>query len=202
MPTYGWVREDGLEAFYYGTERLRNPAPPSRPAFLCPFCVTSYESRHDLQSHVSAEHTVERPILLIRGKEPPRRTTVRTELSVSDIYVENATRISLVSNGLPPESFPPDILSSYLASYTNGEVTLYLANDPEKNSTPVVSVYDLVIRVATVDQLRDVEHAFQEIIIKGEVKGLVVILFNAFIFQIGNPEVELAFNITIVSRTN
>lgn len=177
MPTYGWVREDGLEAFYEGTERFRDPGPPSAPAFRCPFCSNSYETKHDLQNHVSAEHKVERPILMIRGKEPPHRTTVRMRLTQPDIYVENATRISLVLNGALQECFAPEHLSSHLASYANCEVRICLTNDTEKNTTPVVSEYELSIRAATVEQLRDVERAFHEIIMKGEMSRASIGLF-------------------------
>lgn len=177
MPTYGWVREDGLEAFYEGTERFRDLGPPSAPAFRCPFCSNFYETKHDLQNHVSAEHKVERPILMIRGKEPPHRTTVRMRLTQPDIYVENATRISLVLNGALQECFAPEHLSSHLASYANCEVRLCLTNDTEKNTTPVVSEYELSIRAATVEQLRDVERAFHEIIMKSEMSRASIGLF-------------------------
>ena len=177
MPTYGWVREDSLEAFYEGTESFLDPRPKSRPTFRCPFCSNSYESKHVLQSHVTAEHKVERPVLLIRGKEPSQRTIIRTQLAQSDIYVENTTQVSLVLNGTRQECFEPQHLRSQLTSYADGEVRLCLTNDTEKNTTPVVSEYALSIRAATVEQLKGVELAFHQIIMKGDMSRASIGLF-------------------------
>lgn len=177
MPTYGWVREDGLEAFYEGTERFRDPGPPSGTIFRCPFCTRTFTARHDMQAHVSAEHKFERPILLIRGKEPPRRTTVRAQIAEADIYVQNATSVSVTFNGGPTEALPLESLSSKLASLTNSEISVSLTNDAVKNSTPVSSRYDLSLRAATADQLRDVERAFHEIIMNGDLTRASISLF-------------------------
>lgn len=168
MPTYGWVREDGLEAFYEGTERISDPGPPPAPAFHCPFCADIFADRHDLQAHVSAKHKVERPVLLIRGQEPPRRTTVRTQLARSDICVENATRVIVALNGGSPETIAPNTLSFNLASLSDAELVIALENNATKKSTPVVSKYHLSIRASTAPQLKSVEQAFREIIIQGE----------------------------------
>jgi hypothetical protein len=130
-----------------------------------------------MQAHVSAEHKVERPILLIRGKEPPRRTTVRAQIAEADIYVQNATSVSVTFNGGPPEAMPLESLSSGLATLTNSEISVSLTNDAVKNSTPVSSRYDLSIRAATADQLRDVERAFREIIMNGDLTRASISLF-------------------------
>jgi hypothetical protein len=177
LPTLSYILEDALEAFYESTERFRDPGPPSGPTFRCPFCSSTYGSKNDLQAHVSAKHKVERPILLIRGKEPPHRTTVRTQLAVSDIYVENTTRLSLVLNGAPLGSFLPEHLSSHLAAYKDDEVAIFLTNEVEQNTTPVVSEYNLSFRAATVDELRGVERAFQEVIMNGDMSRASIGLF-------------------------
>ena len=80
MPTCGWIREDGLEAFNEGAERLSDPGSSSDSCFRYLFCTNSYESSYGLHAHVSAGRKVECPVLLIRGKEPPKRTTVRTQM--------------------------------------------------------------------------------------------------------------------------
>ena len=71
-----------------------------------------------MQAHFSAEHKFERPILLIRGKEPPRSSTVRAQIAEADIYVQNATSVSVTFNGGPTEALPLESLSSKLASLT------------------------------------------------------------------------------------
>lgn len=60
---------------------------------------------------------------------------------------------------------------------TNSEISVSLTNDAVKNSTPVSSRYDLSLRAATADQLRDVERAFHEIIMNGDLTRASISLF-------------------------
>ena len=177
MPTYGWVREDGLEAFYEGTERFRDPGPPAGPTYRCPFCSATYTARHELQTHVASKHKVERPLLLIKGKEPAHRTIVRTKLSEADVFVQNATIASVAVNGEVTERVSLDSVKKQLIAHTNGELSISLINDGEKNSTPVFSSYDLSIRAASVEQLRDVERAFDEVLMDKDMTRAAIGLF-------------------------
>ena len=177
MPTYGWVREDGLEAFYEGTERIHDPGPPAGPTYRCPFCSATYTARQELQTHVASEHKVKRPFLLIKGKEPAQQTIVRTKLSEADVFVQNATIASVTVNGDVTERVSLDFVKKQVIAHTDGELSISLINDGEKNATPVISKYNLSIRVASVEQLRDVERAFDEILMDKDMTRAAIGLF-------------------------
>jgi len=81
LPTCDWIREDGLEAFYESTEHFGDPGLSSGPASLCPVCMISYESGYGLQSNISAEHKVERPVLLKRVNSTAQMMIIRMELA-------------------------------------------------------------------------------------------------------------------------
>ena len=177
MPTIGWIREDALEAFYENTERLPDFGPPPRRAYPCPFCSAIFDAEQNLQAHIASEHKVERPILLIQGREPGRRITVRTQMAETDIFPQNATSIAGALNGGTSTNLSLETLGPYLASHTDAELSLSFINDGDKNTTPLVSKYDLSFRVATADQLRNVERAFHEIVMNGEMTRASLGLF-------------------------
>ena len=80
MATFRWVREDGMDAFFEGTDRVPDPGPAPEPMFSCPFCNTVVGDRRALQDHVSDRHRVERPIILLWGTEPTQhKVKVRDE---------------------------------------------------------------------------------------------------------------------------
>tara|TARA_R110000868_G_scaffold405577_1_gene685095 strand:- start:18109 stop:19260 length:1152 start_codon:yes stop_codon:yes gene_type:complete len=168
LPTFGWVREDDLEAFYEGTERFPDPVPPSGPSYRCPFCLVNFPARLELQTHVAKEHKVERPILLIKGNEPSHRTTVRSKVVATDVYLQNASVASMSVNGGSSENVAISDISDKLAALTDGELTITLVNNDQQNATPVASTYELSIRVASAKQLKGVESSFDEIILSEE----------------------------------
>ena len=177
MPTIGWIREDALQAFYEGTERFPDFGPPPKPAYPCPFCSAVFDAQQNLRAHVASEHTVDRPILLITGKEPAHRTTIRTKLVEEDIFLQNATSIAMALNGLTPTNLSREAVGACLASHSDAEITLFLTNEGNKNTTPIVSKYDLSFRVATAGQLRNVECAFHEIIMNDKITRASIGLF-------------------------
>jgi hypothetical protein len=174
VPTYGWIREDSLEAFYEGTERFRELAPPKTPTFRCPFCTATYTVRRELQNHVSSEHTVERPLLLLGGVEPSRRTTIRVGLSDTDVFVENTSTASVAINGGSSKGISLKKLTGELTASSSGELKVSLTNDAQENATPVVSSYELSFRVESEDQLRTVERTFDEIVLAGYISREVI----------------------------
>jgi hypothetical protein len=168
LPTYGWVLEDDHEAFLAATEVWRDFGQPL-PVFRCPFCVMTYTESKDLQDHISTEHKVDRPALLIRGKEPPRRTTIRTKLADTDIVITNATSATFYINEEEIGDKSLENIFKHLTQCSLTEVKITLINNVQVNSTPVATTYDLSLRIATDDELRDVEHAFSEIIMCDQV---------------------------------
>ncbi len=174
MPTYGWVREDDLEAFYEGTERFPNAGSPSGPIYRCPFCVMMYSDRMELQNHVSDEHKVERPALLIRGSEPPRRSTIRTNLVSADVVIANATSATIRIDGRCHNKTSLDDLIKHLSSNSLIEAQVTLLNEIQTNATPVSTTYDLSLRIATVEELRDVERSFADIIMCDQISREVI----------------------------
>ncbi len=165
MPTVGWIREDALEAFYEGTERIDDPGPPPAPIFSCPFCPATFPDRKELQDHVSGSHQVDRPLLLIAGREAERRTVVRSMRRIETIEVANATSAQLIVDGGSEIEVALADLPSLIASRRQADFRVLLSNQIEARAAPATSVYDISVRIADAKELRDVEKAFFETIL-------------------------------------
>ena len=81
MPTFGWIREDDLDAFYESTGRILDPSQVIEPVFTCPFCALAFSAQPAFNEHVYASHRVERPLIMFRGKEPAVKDIVRSYLA-------------------------------------------------------------------------------------------------------------------------
>ena len=131
-----------------------------KPTFNCPFCMSVYDSRRELQEHISDEHLVERPVILFKGKEPAAHSIIRSAVKKSDIDLANATSVRLGKNGGTPTPASVEDVAGAISSTRNAELKILLSNEIEPNASPVENFYNLSMRVADTKSLRDVEHAF------------------------------------------
>ena len=164
MATFGWVREDGMDAFFEGTDRVPDPGPAPEPTFSCPFCKAVLVSRHSLQNHVADRHNVDRPVILLGGREPSRDITLRVALGHAQIVTANVTSARVRVDGMQYETVPLNSLAAQLSHFRRAEVSLILTNNSQKNAAPATTTYKISFRVAEVNELKLVEKAFDEII--------------------------------------
>lgn len=179
MPTVGWIREGDLDAFYEGTERF--PAPPlSRgPTYPCPFCFSVFSTRSEFHDHVYAAHRVERPLIMLGGREPTAHNIVRSAVSHSDIAVANTSFARVRIDGASPREVSPTELTALMTDLEQAEVKLELVNDSERNANPVVSYYNISFRVVEQGSLKKVERAFTDILVSGSISRESIGIFLA-----------------------
>lgn len=164
MPTFGWVHEDAWEAVLQRTERVPEPA-RAAPAFPCPFCVQVLGGPEKLRRHIAAAHKIDRPILLVGRQEPHFGFAVRTRRAAADFVIANATTASIIIDGAAPTHLNPGDLPPKLAGLKQATVTLSLANAVVPAAAPVTSTYSLSFRIADPCALKEIERAFQQILV-------------------------------------
>ncbi|MCU9849266.1 hypothetical protein OEZ60_14780 [Defluviimonas sp. WL0024] len=165
MPTVGWIREGDLDAFYEGTERTPDPGPPKEPSFSCPFCASLFPSQSVFHDHVYAKHRVERPFIMMRGREPSAHAVLRSPLALPEIAVANTSHAMVCLDGAEPEQVSIDRLKKIVAETSQAELKLELVNATEERATPVVTQYGFSFRIAEKADLKRVEEAFREILV-------------------------------------
>jgi hypothetical protein len=154
MPTVGWIREGDWEAFLEATESVASPGPPLPPSYRCPFCNTVLSSVASLQSHVSGQHFVARPILLVGGKEPTRGDILRVPIAPQCLLTANATNCEITINGGTRRSIPLGELASEIAKLRQADVFVCLSNFSQIRAAPVITSYDVSIRIAEASTLK------------------------------------------------
>ena len=169
MATFGWVREDGMDAFFEGTDRVPDPGPAPEPTFSCPFCKVVVGDRRALQDHVSDRHRVERPIILLRGSEPSQQKVIRFPLRKAEIVTANVMSALVGIDGMPFQTIAWSRLAEQVSGLRQAEVSLILFNNSQVNSAPVTTSYKLSIRIAETRELKEVERAFDEVIMSAPI---------------------------------
>ncbi|HEY8162234.1 MAG TPA: hypothetical protein VIF34_08215 [Methylocystis sp.] len=117
-------------------------------------------------------------MMLIAGKEPTSAFVLREHLRASDFVLANTTSASLSIDGAPPRIVKPTELGQALAGANLATVRVRLENASQKGTTPVASVYDFSVRVATPAALQAVERVFEEHL---NVEGLSVMSVGRFL---------------------
>ena len=163
MPTYGWVREDAIEAFLAGTEAIQADAVQPSPHFPCPFCSYYADQISDLQDHISDTHPIDRPCLLFNGQECQTDFIVGRGSVFESVYATSGT-ISI--DGARQRVIKPAAIGAYLSGLQQATAIVTLTNAKQVRAAPVTSSYRLEFRIADASVLQEVEAAFLKHIVE------------------------------------
>ncbi len=161
MPTLGWVQEDALER-YLDTLPHVEPEPPGPPRVRCPFCIADFGDVAGMLSHLSTQHRVERPVLFLRGTEPPAHCQLRvgTMLRASEVFVRNCTAARLSIDGGLAEPIAVTDIPAALARHRDALVDLELIHRLADAVQPIPAVYRLRFQIPDKRALDRVDRAF------------------------------------------
>lgn len=159
MPTVGWIQETA-EDRYWESRGLSLPLNLEPPIHSCPYCKSTFKSSTEYARHISINHPIERPILLLRGSISPSEHTVRAEIASTDISLINTTEIHLSINGSQFETCKLSQLKQAICQSANSYFRITLENQQGIARTPVRSEYTLRVIIASPQQLEEVDRAF------------------------------------------
>lgn len=114
-------------------------------------------------SHLSERHRGERPVLLLRGAEPPARGQLRvgTALRASEVLVRNCTAARLAIDGGPAEPVAVADIPAALARQRDALVDVELVHRFDGAAQPILAAYRLRFQVPDKRALDAVDRAFQ-----------------------------------------
>jgi hypothetical protein len=116
-----------------------------------------------LHDHIYRKHKIERPILLMNGRECEAEAVIRSKQLFTTTNVKSA---SLVVDGKSAHVPTTAELDVFLSNCRQNVVILTLTNGSEANAAPVLSSYRLDFRIAEPSILANVEAAFLEKIVE------------------------------------
>lgn len=162
--TVGWIREGDLDAFYEGTEQTPDPAAQEQPSYSCPFCMSVFRIQAEFHDHVYTQHRVDRPFVLMRGREPAAFSVIRSRLENSEIVLENASHVLVSIDGSHPRRVTVDGFKNLLCSTSQGELRAEIVSKNTDNVSAVTSTYNFSFRIAQSADLQRVEQAFRDVL--------------------------------------
>lgn len=162
MATVGWIHEGDWDR-YFGSLPTPEFPPLPPPRVSCPFCAEDFTDDGAMLSHLADRHRGDRPVLLLRGKEPPLEAQhqVDTEIADKEVMLRNCTSARLALNGMPAAPVPMAKIPAMLADKRDALVALELANHFEAAAQPITTGYQLVFRIADSPALDGVDRAFR-----------------------------------------
>lgn len=149
MPTVGWIQETAIDR-YWERGDLREQYPPTPKIFYCPYCTRHFESNGKFSTHISVDHPIERPLLLIHSRVAHSEQTVRSLLSRDAIEVTHVNRIRVSKDGEGSRECSPDELRMRISGNENGYYSITLSNSDADKERTVEANY--IVRIKIVDE--------------------------------------------------
>lgn len=159
MPTVGWIKETA-EDRYWERGGLRDQYPPTSKVHYCPYCTRQFESTGEFSTHISVDHPIERPLLLIHNRAAYSDQTVRSLINREVIDVTHVNRIRVSKDGGVSMECSADELKSRIAGSDNGHYSITLSNSDPSNERTVEASYIVRIKIADQAELDIVDEHF------------------------------------------
>ena len=125
-----------------------------RKSHLCPECHAEFSREVDLGDHLTTEHPILQPHVLVCGSRAPAKWVIREPLDPSALQIVNATEVYLSTNGNELRRISPEVLRRVLARTRDGVLELHLRNRGAARR------YDIRILVPEEGELRHLEDEF------------------------------------------
>ena len=125
-----------------------------RESHLCPECYAEFSGEVDLGDHLTTEHPILQPHLLVGGTRVPANWVIRQPLDTSAFQIMNATEVELGIDGGPLRSTSAETFQKVLARTPDGILELLL------RARGTSRRYEIRILIPDEEELRLVEGEF------------------------------------------
>ncbi len=162
MPTVGWIQEDAWERYLAALPQAE-PLPPGPPRVRCPFCAADFAAVAEMLSHLGERHRGARPVLLLRGVEPPARDQLRvgTALRAFEVVLQNCSAATLAVDGADFEAVAVADVPATLARHRDALVDVQLLHHFDRAAQPITATYRIRFQIPEKRALDMVDRAFQ-----------------------------------------
>ena len=130
---------------------------------LCPECHAEFSSEVELDEHLTTEHPVLQPHLLLGRTRVPGSWVVRQRVDPSTLQIINATEVRLSINGAPLHSTSSEAFRQVLAQTGDGVLELHVRN------RDALQQYDIHIQVPEEAELQCIDDEFRAHLARADV---------------------------------
>jgi hypothetical protein len=171
MPTYGWIYEQAVERALQGSESVSvATAWPESSRIACPFCTRTLEDKTEWQRHITVEHPIEPPVLLVGGRPLWKAATFRRALSASAITCANVTRIRVGAGDDEWTETDEDGLRYVLSQARDDTLGVELVNERHADGSTARRTTFVRFEVPDEASLRTVDAAFIEYLARNDLR--------------------------------
>lgn len=159
MPGLGYIYENG-ERDIWGLKTY----PPPEEFKWCPHCKFFSKNKEDLHRHISANHPMDVPVLMLRGRELPRNSTwIQRSLTNPDDLFLQATTIELQRNVTPNGPWKKLTREKFIdgwCSERNSQWRIRLTRHRYVDEANAHSGYTVQFRIPKEEIIRDIDKNF------------------------------------------
>lgn len=158
--TIGWIYEGDWDRWYEtvgGADYSIDTGPISA---TCSICQEKFADQGSLARHYSLSHPLERPVLLIDGRERTQNDLITTRIRPEYVTALGCTKVRLSIDGRPSEPIAPERIGAYLAPLQLAHARIELVNHRLTDDARTETRYELSIRVPAAEKLRKIDESF------------------------------------------
>lgn len=129
----------------------------------CPFCTADFAAVAEMLSHLGERHRGDRPVLLLRGVEPPARDQLRigTALRAAEVVLQNCSAATLAVDGAASKFVAIADIPGTLASHRDALLDVQLQHEFDQAAQPITVTYRIRFQIPEKRVLDAVDLAFQ-----------------------------------------
>ena len=125
-----------------------------RHSHRCPECLAEFSCEVDLGDHLTTEHPIPQPHLLLGGTRVPGNWVIRQPVNTAALQIMNATEVDLGINGAPLRSTSAAAFRQVLDRTREAVLELHL------RTRGAVQRYDILILIPEEEELQRLESEF------------------------------------------
>ena len=126
-----------------------------RRSYICPQCHAEFPSEAELDDHLTTEHPVLQPHVLLGRTQVQAHWVIRQPVDTSALQIMNATEVWLSTNGDPLRSTSSEAFRQSLAQTRDAVLELHLHNRGASQR------YDIRIQIPEEAELQRIEDEFR-----------------------------------------
>jgi hypothetical protein len=156
MPTVGWIIERDTDRF----ERGRRAEPESAVLYGCPYCELKFATTGERRRHIGHAHSLDAPVLLLRGQRANYESTIRLPLTSAEIAIENTSECHVQDESGKWTRFSEARLRETLVEKRFGICSIRLTNRRHADESQASCMHNLRFVVPSQDDMDFIDHLF------------------------------------------
>lgn len=180
MPTLGWRWErdrDHGEDWLSEQSSIFHVITHPNPTFVCQLCNLSFPSAEARSKHLSIEHSLVMPVLMVRGELLPRESVLRTTVHPSDLELLQCSRCDVQMDGFAWESLTPSGFCKHFGEVKHATWNIRLVYQRSSDKLEASQTYRITFRIAESTALNEVDRYFIKMLVRDRLQHADVLQF-------------------------